>query len=443
MKILQPHQKLAHKYLGARFGGLLFMEMRLGKNLTIIRFLKERGLQDNVLIITEYGAMNSFVEELTDEGENFVALYGTKKQRLNLLENREGGWVISNYESAKKLDLDKHEWKVVILDETIKIANPKSQRTKYFLSAFKNVRLKYVLNGSPMPENLLQLCCQFLFVHGVYMGCKNYWQYRAKYFQTDSTGFEWTPKKGHIQQVDSYVHKHAFVMTREEANVGPAKHYQKRIIEMTPSQKAVQNKLFKEYAYGDAEYTNPLGVCVGLRYVAGGITPSSDHEVLSRAKINEIINIINEENPQSKFLIWCSFKEELKFICKELDKAVIPNISISGDQTQPERTVRKNLFDNDPYIKCAVLTEASCAKGQDWSSADTSIYYSREWSNDLRKQSEDRLVHLRKHYPVMIIDLLCENSVDIDVYEGLIEKSFTERLIMNKIFQKYKTKKGA
>ncbi len=418
------------------------MEMRLGKNLTMIRHLKSIGIHNKILIVTDYGAMRGWELELRGESEQVHTLIGIKEQRLNLLRQANSGYVISNYESAKRLSLHKaHDWNVVILDETIKIANPKNETTKYFLSAYKNVRLKFVLNGKPMPESLMQLCCQFLFVHGTYMGCKNFWEYRARNYVQDYTGFDWIPKGNHVQDVHKYVHKHAFIMTRKDANIGSDKHVIERIVKMSNEQKLAVKELAKYYEYDGVEYKNDLGLQIGMSYMASGLSPSeaSNHKPLSFTKVEELLHVI-EEVDDNKILIWCRFRAEQNFISEYLKNNYVKHVSINGDLSKPERDNIKQQFENDPEIKCCILTIKSSAKGQDWSISNTSIYFSREWSNDLQSQSEDRLVHVQKSNPILIIHLITEKSVDEDVMLALRNKEFDSKLVMGNFLSKYKSK---
>ncbi len=168
--------------------------------------------------------------------------------------------------------------------------------------------------------------------------------------------------------------------------------------------------------------------------------PDGSKEILSHKKLEELLHLVKEEI-DGKILVWCRFKAEVWFIARHLNQNRIQNVVITGDYGKEQRKEIKKEFDSDPQCKVAVLTEASCAKGQDWSSADTAIYYSNEWSNDLRGQSEDRLVHLEKKNPVLIIDLITENSVDEQVVEGLRTKEFDSKLIMGSYLKKFsKTK---
>jgi len=438
-KTLKKHQQDALAYLSARFQGALLMEMRLGKNLAMIRHFKSQGIVNNrILFITQFGAMQSIEDELVDEGVPVTVLTGTRQKRLQLLTQSviKKGWVVSNYESAERLQLHKQHWKALILDETIKIANPKGKVTKYFLSkAWAHVNMRFILNGKVNPESMFQICCQFLFLHGIYMGCKNFWSYRARYY-IQTGDWEWVPKVGHKQAVYNYVRKHAFVLLRKDANIGPDKIYQKRIVEMNPEIKKAIKYLAKNFEINGVEYKNEMGVQIGMSYLASGIMPGEELELVNDNKLQELLNLIKNE-VDGKVLVWCRFRAEQSYIHHRLTEHELPCIKIHGGMSKEQRRLVKSVFDEEEKVRVAVLTIASSCKGQDWSAADTSIYYSNEWSNDMRGQSEDRMVHLEKTEPVLIIDMITKDSVDENVTAALKTKEFDSNMIMSKFLSKY------
>lgn len=445
-KTPKPHQLDALAFAKPLKKNGLLMEMRLGKNLVYIRDIEQKGISDSLhLFVTDFGAMQSIEDELISEGHKVTVLTGVRKKRLKLLNEateKGAGWVISNYESVSRLALHKLPWKSVALDETIKIANPKSTLTKYFCSsAWTAIEYKYIMNGKPNPENIGQLCCQFIFLNGEYMGSKNFYSYRHRYWVMDGD-WDWVPKLGHRKEVYDYIRKFAFVLLREDAKIGPEKQYQKRMVPINAAQKKAIKELAKEYEINDVEYKNELGIQIGMSYIAGGLLPSPKGEpqpIISRNKLLEIEKLLNQID--GKVLIWCRFRAEQTMIVEFLAEIGIHSIHINGDTKREVRKTSKEFFARIKKIRCAVLTIASCAKGQDWSMAEAAIYYSNEWSNDKRGQSEDRLVHILKVNPVLIIDLISEGTTDELVCEGLREKEFDSKLIMSNYLSKLKGRK--
>jgi SNF2 family DNA or RNA helicase len=428
-KILMRHQQAGLSFLNDRGGGPLYMEMRLGKTLTAIRFIKYR-LRFPCLVIAPYNVMDEWAKQLgEDEEKHTVVLTGNRRQRLSALDDTKR-WYISNYESARSLELYKAKnWKSVILDESIRIANPKARITLHALNKFKNVSTKLILCGNPAPENEMQLVCQFIFVYGQFMGCHNYWSFRSRFYT--NVGHDWIPKNNSKQVIRDYVKQNAFVLSRHDAGMGEKKIYETRIVKMNDLQHKQIESIKYDFEYGDKEVKNSLGQLISWAYVAGGLTCEDTHEVICDEKLKELCYLLSNELKGQKVLVWCKFRAEQDAICKHLKSKGVMYVEINGDVPLPEREIRKSIWETSATTNTAVLTISSSAKGKDWSAADTSIYYSNEHSNDLRSQSEDRIVDIRKKVPLLYIDLQSEESVDVEILQALKDKSFDSQLIMN------------
>jgi len=426
------HQNDAFNFLSTRGASPIFMEMRLGKTLTAIRWLLGR----RVLVIAPYPVMDSWDKELEFEGiHDRAVLRGNKKQRLELL-NSGKQWVVTNFESAERLEVHKHAWDAVVVDESIRIANPKSKITKYMLTKFSGVPSKIVLCGLPAPEHELQYLTQFIFCHGNFMGYKNYWSFRnAKYMQA---GFDWVAMPNVKRDIMRYVHEHAFVLSRKDAGIGSKKICTTRIVKMNADQKRQYRAMRKDFEFGSRSEKNVLGQITSFARIAGGCSCEEPHILISDEKLKELVYLIKHELKGQKVLVWCRFKAEALEITRYLFDRGIYSIRIDGDVPVERRIAKKEGFEKQDKVNVAVLTIASSAKGQDWSVADTAIYYSNEYSNDLRSQSEDRICHPKKKVPMLIIDLLTESSIDGKVLKILRDKSFDSRLFMSQLIKELK-----
>ncbi len=407
------------------------MGMRLGKNLVIIRHLKKNNIK-RVLVVTEKGAMSDWYKECNRENVKSCIITGDLEQKKYTLESFYPiHWIIINYHSCESLNIHTYQWDAIILDEPMCLCNPKNNLSKYFLRYFKHVRLKYLLNGYPNPENYMQLCNQFIFVEGSYMGCKNYWDYRHKYYV--EVGHNWTAKHGHFKEVYKYIHKRAFILSREEAKVGPLKVYKIVKVPIHPKQKEAFKTLAETYEIDGIQYNNDLSLLVGAAYISGGITPKGTK--LGENKLIMLFELLKRLN-ESKVLIWCRFIKEQEIIYHYLLNNDISCLFINGDFSKGNRDWIREAFKNE-FHKVAILTIQSCAKGQDWSIANTSIYYSNVWSNDLRTQSEDRIVHIEKTGEVTIIDLLTNESTDSEIYDGLKMKKDESQMVTDSFLKRY------
>jgi len=435
-----PHQSRCLEYLTESqqegVGGVLYLEQRLGKTFIMIRHLKayEELTQTSALIVCPNSVKDVWAYELEIENENdFVILSGTKKQRLKLLENNYK-YVIVNYESVSKLDLHLYEWSSVILDESIYIANPKSQRTKYFLNSFLHIQFKYILCGAPAPESMLQYFSQVRFVFKHFMLHANFYTYRLENFQ--HVGHRWMPKRGHKKDVYKYLRKNCFTLTRVESGLGSKKLYQIIKVAPTESQKKAYNKMFRDFE-ADGIFTKYAPVkYLYLHKISGGVNLNME-EWHSYEKFHRVVELLQEELKGQQVLIWFKYKHEIKQMENILSMVPLLRnkfLMITGDTPRTGRTMLRKAFNRKEY-NIALLTIKANRTGNDWSSANTAIYYSNETSNDLRSQSEDRLIHPKIKEPKLIIDICTDGSLDLDIVALLKGKKLNSEFFMSSLYE--------
>ncbi len=432
-KTLKPHQERGVDYLCRNPHGALFMEMRLGKTLTAIRALRRQGIFELVLIVSPYSVMDAWENELRDDGIDCQVLRGTREQRLEELK-RKGevpGWVVSNFESAERLGLQTFRWQAVIVDESTRIANPRASVTKFFLRNFQAVPNKFILCGNPAPESGMQYATQFMFLHGRFLGYYSFWTFRLKCYE--QRGFDWKPKPGTTEDVAQYVRENSFELSRKEAGMGGEKIFSVRRVSMSDEQIKQYKAMTNEFSFGDVEVKHVVAQLVSLQYICGGLSVESDHAMIGDAKLKELHCLLKNELSGQKVLVWCRFRAEQAAICQFLTEHGISNYFINGD-TDDRENVRQLFFSPaSTSSNVVVMTIAAGAKGGDWSAADTAIYYSNFWSNDLRSQSEDRIFHPEKTTPSLIVDLCLEDSIDEDVLEMLREKKFSSEALLGRL----------
>lgn len=431
---LWPHQQAALKYLKLRCNGALFMEMRLGKTPTIIEHLREKS---PVLVICPNQVVDEWGILLAKHGiDNVCLLTGVKTKKLIALRGPQCAWYVINYEAAESCEVHKiFNWYAVILDESRKIANPQTAITKYCLASFRNAQHRYVLCGEPRPESELEYFTQFHFLNQSFMGYSNYWKFKNDKY--DPIGFNWVPKNETLKSIYLYVHRNAFVLSRKDAGKGPDKEYRTRYVDINKEQRTQYAAIKEDFEFGSREEKTVLGQLISFARIAGGCSCVEPHGVISKAKLIEIRTLLREDLAGEKVLIWCRFVREAEIISEFLYLQMINAIHIDGNTSREDREYAKKLFEDSATHNVAVLTIASSAKGRDWSAANAAIYYSNEYSYDLRAQSEERTTHLNKTRTQLIIDLISRGTLDEEVLRLLKdEKKFDSKRFMSKLIMR-------
>lgn len=414
----------------------LYMEMRLGKTLCVIRAL--RPLAGRVLVVAPMVGLWAWKRELGLEGIGSVAaLVGTKKQRLEALRDTYI-WNLVNYEGLRACpEILEERWTAIVLDECRRISNPKAKITKLLTSwsTRSPTTRKMILSGNPAPESPLEYFEQMRFLFQSFMRCNNYWQFRNYYFR-ELGPHEWIPRPGMVGKIKEEVHQRAFVLTRKEAGIGDGKVYERRVIELPAKARRFYNELKDRFCAtlnGKEHSTKWVPVqYLWLQQVASGYLGS---DVAHDNKVNELINLLRGELAGESVVVWFRFNNAIRAAGSALSRAHINHGLVTGSKSPAERELAINEFRLGKTQ--ALLCQVQCASmGIDLSNASTAIYFANSCSLDHRVQSEDRILNPAKKEPLLYIDLVAKETVDEDIVDLLRDKKVESRFFLTRLLEK-------
>lgn len=431
----RKYQRRALRYSERVINPALFMEMRLGKTLVAVHFLKPKLDVRRILVIAPIPALMGWEEELLSNKEsNCCLLMGKAEERLELA-NKGYRWNLINFEGllACREIVHQMKWDAVIVDESPKIKNPKSKISKLIVNNFRDVKHRLILTGKPDPEGPMDYFSQMKFLDGEFMGCDNFWTWRKKYFFNPFL-YEWKASKKTKRLIRKAIQERAFCLTREEAGIKNQKVYQKRFVVCSPDWRKAYEEVEKEFAItinGETKTTKWVTTkFLWMARIAGGFLDNKT--LLNDAKLQEILSLLQTELKGEKVVIWFRFRAELKAMKKVLKDSGFSFSSITGGTAKAKRRQRVKAFQAGK--KQVMLSIPSCSKyGMDLSAADTAIYYSNPYSFDDRSQSEDRILDVRKKKPLLYIDLVTADTVDEDVSKVLKEKGDSSRYFLERM----------
>lgn len=443
---LFPHQEKALAQIKENSRPALFMQMRLGKTPVIIRWAKhqlwahpESEGAGRILVVGPLSVLDDWVDELRREGiprRSIHMLTGPMATRLEYAEGGARGWYLINYEGVRILsrDLSDLDWDAIILDESTHIRNPRAQTTKVLVNQYQQVPLRAILTGDPRPESELDYFEQFRFLLGNFMSYGNYWVFRQKMFrQSAFQEYLWMPLPGTRDKIKTFVHNHAVVMTQKQVGIGGRKIYERRVVDQNNKQKKAIKELIKNFSCEYLETNFATVRDVWLARVAGGFSPDQENpEVLSNAKTQELVDLLQGELRREQVVVWFRFNEELEHVVAALRKAAIHAVGVTGATPVPERKAIRNRFARGDYR--AICVQVKLGRfGWDLSSASTAIYYSNAYDWESRSQSQERIVHPAKKKPLLYIDLVTRGTLDEEVVRLLREKRVNSSSFMRQL----------
>ena len=441
---LLKHQQAALDWSRGRRQVAFFMQMRLGKTLTAIRWAKQFNLL-RILVVCPLPVVYTWQEELLLEGSSSVALIGSWNEKITLLAEakNEVFWWITNYESLyQKIKLpgrmkNKHRtsplhsypWDCVILDESTYIRNPKPIRTK-MTRGLRTASCKAILTGLPNPESSLDYFEQMAFLYGQFMGVNSYWKFRSKYYHPDRQGWHWTPNPKVLSAIKEEVNARAFVLTRKQVDMGSKKIYEKRFVFLPPRIKKLYTQAERDFELDGNTTKWILVVKNWIARLAGGYPIEPKHH--SSHKVRELVSLFQGELKNEYVIVWFRFNNELFSVAKILKKAKMSYATITGEDEPLRRSQILGQFQKKKFKY--LLMQIKCGKfGIDCSTASTAIYYSNTFSYEERTQSEDRIINPKKKEPVLILDIITKDTIDEDIYWTLKQKAVNAKSFVSKI----------
>jgi len=411
-------------------GNLLIAdEMGLGKtveSLAIADYRLKKGDIDHFVICCPQSIKWQWKDEIKKFYphllKNTIIVQGQQYQRKEQYNEKKKVYII-NYEQLLPDFLNIYRltrYQLFIIDEASKVKNPKAKRTQ----RIKRLIPRYILGltGTPVENKLIDAYTIANIIHPEWM--TKYDFYNDYCVFTSNFGFK---SLNRYKNVDVFMNKLMRIgirRKRDDVTNMPKRIIYDRIIERTPSQKALGEKI--RYILKEKIKREGTGTTITEYVLLPMVENSTDLIKLSTArslaginkeniksssaKMTELRSILNEVNG-SKTVIFTRFKRMAKIIRAELGDAAILG---TGDTNKEE--VIKSFKEKHKYL---VATDAY-AYGVNMPFANVVINFDIPWNHAVLKQRMDRVYRLDQKKEVMVINLISDGleSYIFDVMKG-------------------------
>lgn len=471
-----------------------FLEMRLGKTLITIRWLKRKIKDDptikRILILCPRTVIPVWERELADQGIQSLRINPKASRQLNKIVGTMAGWYVTNYECVTATDLDQMKWDAVVLDESNRIKAPDpiitqkliaeypntTQRKKIikeylkdyrksepdelkaqalaeeqfeiwlkgYHNYFPDTKLKALLTGTPAPETLLDYYNQIRFLDIDLFDSGTWWKFRDKFFHAVGPN-KYAPWPYLKETLAGEIANYGYVLKRQQVGMGSHKVYEKRFVDFEDNNYKEQYDEFELAWYNDMLETEWAIVSVGfLQQLAGGFPKPKEGRVTlkSEHKLDELKELcFGDDLKQESIVIWYKYVEEIDQCYKALAKEE-KCYYIAGNTSDSQRlSIRDNFMAGK--FRLLLCQEKTAMMGIDLSIADTAIYYSNEFGATARLQSEDRIIHPEKKSPVLYLDLITTGTIDSDIIRALDDKVAGQDAFLNRVIELVKERHKA
>jgi SNF2 family DNA or RNA helicase len=433
-----------------------FMEMGCGKSKVLIDniyWLCQNRLIDTAVIVAPKGVYMNWVNNeipthMPEDMDPEIYLWkanSTRNEKKRLTEgvsNRNKFRIlVMNIESfvTKKapvfLESFTHRSEFLLaIDESTTIKNPKAKRTKAIMKFGETAKYKRILTGSPITQSPLDLYSQCAFLNKRLLGYDSYWSFQGRFAvvrqqRMGNHSFNQVVGYKNLDELTQKLKIFAHRTTKKEALDLPEKIYTTRQVELTSTQEEHYHSMKKTSVIfleeGDM-VTAPevMTRLLRLQQLLCGYLVNDDGETVELA--NNRIKVMMEvvEEMTDKVIIWSRFRYDIKKIKNELSKTYGSGsvVTYYGDTSQEDRDSAIHNFQTNSETRFFVSNAQTGGRGITLTAASNVIYYSNDFNLESRKQSEDRCHRIGQHKPVLYVDLVCPNTVDVHIVKSLLEK---------------------
>jgi SNF2 family DNA or RNA helicase len=428
-----------------------FFDPGLGKTLTTIKTLIQKfdaeGGMFKTLIFCPQIAITNWRDEWLKfsslKDSDILMLQGDIRERIHELVISRAQIAITNYEALARGDdffeaLKNWGPRAIVCDESQRIKSHNAQRTKKVIALGDVAQYKYILSGTPILKNQMDIWSQFRFLDGGATFGSNYWTFQNTYFYNANRN-----KPSHVTWPDW-----RFVQSREDE-------FKEKISRLTMSAKkyecldlppfirvkvpvemsSAQAKAYKEMKnnfitfINSAACTADLAVTKALRLqqiVSGFIKDEDGTERVFEKTPREsaLRELLEDLTPEHKVIVWAAWRNNYDVIKNICDDLKLKSVLIVGGQSPRSRADALEDFRSDKDTRVLIGSQSAGGIAINLIESDYSIYYSRGFSLEADIQSEARNYRggSEIHSKVTRIDLMSPGTIDEEVLEALKAK---------------------
>lgn len=449
----------------------LFFEPGTGKTRTTIEILRKvytinQRLLPTVVLCPPVVISNWKSEILKYskiKSENIVLLTGNaKEERLpKIKEANPNSIFVTNYEAlnmpevfeALKTILKKTP-SCLVLDESHKCKDITAKRTKRAIEMADIATYRYLLTGTPILNDLMDIYSQFRILDRGQRFGTNFFSFRARFFEDKNKAMpaakyfpNWKPIKDADKKIKEIIAPVSMHVEKSKCLSLPPLVKKVIEVEMGKEQARLYESMkrdlvatIKTECGGEKHSIAELAITKALRLqqiVSGHIRVEGENgedaktiHIKDNPRKEALKQILEDIAPHHKTLIWAVFKanyEEIRDVCKKLE---LEYAELHGEIKDREAQMHK--FNNDPKCRVLIGHPGSGGIGVNLVEASHMIYYSRSFNLEFDVQSEARNFRSgsEKHKSITRIDLVCPATIDELVLKALASKQALSQSVL-------------
>ena len=439
----------------------LLCDPGVGKTRTQIEIMqakyKKAGRVLRTLIVCPQVVMQNWRAELLKysdiDREDIVILKGTGAQRRELLmkaadlTTKAPKIFIVNYEGLLMEKLyEAFQWygfEMIIADESHRVKNPSSKRTKALVALSRTARFKYIMTGTPVLQSPLDLFSQFQFLDGgetfAPVG-NNFFAFRHYFFYNANankpahvTWPDWKIRPGAVDQISEKIKAKTIHVKKEECLDLPPMVRKEVPVELSKEQRIHYEMMKKAFItfIEDKACSAQLAITKALRLqqITSGFIQTEDGATIQlkeNPRLEALEDLLEDLVLESKkkVIIWACWKENYKQIASVLDRLKISYVEVHGEVSSASKQAAIDNFCNNEETKVFLANQGAGGIGINLVQASYAIYYSRSFSleHDIQSEARNYRGGSNMHESITRIDLVAQGTIDEVILQALASK---------------------
>lgn len=428
---LRPYQKSGFDFLchlaEIRLGGVLADDMGLGKTLQTLSWLawmKARNKQHRPsLVICPASVLHNWrreAERFTPGVKVLVLQSGAARHTLRK-QIPQHDLIVTNYALLRRdwEELQKFEFRAIILDEAQFIKNPSAQITQSVKQLVSELRL--ALTGTPLENRLLDLWSIMDFVQPGYLGTQE--QFLEKY-QPKGEDVEWQQKVARRRLAARLRPLMLRRLKKQVAQDLPDRIEERRDCDLGEEQRKLYLAELRRSRDQVMQAVATQGVARSKMHVLAALIrlrqicchPSLVGNDCVSGKTETLFELLEPLLAEGqKVLLFSQFVQMLRILENECRNRGIPTHILTGETKQRQEVV--NAFQADPNPAVFLLSLRAAGTGLNLTTASYVILYDPWWNPAVEAQAIDRSHRIGQTRTVNAYRLIAPGTVEEKIWE--------------------------
>jgi len=450
---LYPYQARVRDFCRTRTETGIFAFYGAGKTYLALQWLDDQHAQGRTvypaIVLCKKSNTTHWHEEVLKHtsGITPVVLTGSRSKKATQLGA--GDVVICNHDAPSMPHgtsnplfraLEQAPFRAVIVDESTKIKNSRTERFKALNHLFRNIPLRCIMSGRPITEEAEDIFAQMLFLDQGETFGKSFWRFRDMYFKPGPpwAPYDWTLKHGAGYEIAQKMGQRCIRIPKSEVqNQLPPKRFIQISLEMPVATRKCYEELRKEFRlvlegetvvdtqWAVVRSTKMHQLCQGFLY-----QDNKEPLLFDNTKVSWVEDNIADMLLSGPVLIWSHFLVVLDWLEIILRRKGIACRKYYGGRSLDEvQDFKKGKVD------VLLLGEDAGHAGLDLWRANQAIFMNNSYKAEqfLNKQDRCHRIGSEIHEAITYWNLTMLKSIDTAVLEALDHKYTVSESILRHI----------